>query len=234
MLRVGTPYEFNVALDAASSAPTSWTADNLPSGLSINSSGKISGTPTVAGVREVTIRATNDVPETSDPVIIAFAVNDKPYVGDGALPLDFDFGSGVVTNPYVTNGAAPLFVKFGDTKPISLGLKLNGSLIEKNAAAVAVRLIMDEDDPSSVVNIARGELAQIGAADNTRYNVLLEISGDTLADKMADWEKKFSEGGEVWGEIEVTVLEPPPGGGDAELMPITSASFKVQLQQQIG
>jgi carbohydrate binding protein with CBM6 domain/putative Ig domain-containing protein len=54
---VGTAFNYHIT---GSSSPTSYTATNLPAGLTINTStGVISGTPTSTGVTNVTITATN-------------------------------------------------------------------------------------------------------------------------------------------------------------------------------
>ena len=53
---VNVPFSCQMAF---SGSPTSFSATGLPSGLSINSTGLISGTPTVAGNSTATIMATN-------------------------------------------------------------------------------------------------------------------------------------------------------------------------------
>jgi uncharacterized repeat protein (TIGR02543 family) len=54
--QVGVPYTANLA--ATGTAPITWSAENLPAGLSISGSA-ISGTPSAAGTSNVTITATN-------------------------------------------------------------------------------------------------------------------------------------------------------------------------------
>ena len=53
---VGTAFTYQIA---ASGSPTSFGATGLPTGLSVNASGTITGTPTVAGTSNVSISATN-------------------------------------------------------------------------------------------------------------------------------------------------------------------------------
>lgn len=59
---------------AAINTPTSWSAERLPVGMTINAStGLISGTPTLAGTFETTVYATNAA-GVSDPVIFPFGI----------------------------------------------------------------------------------------------------------------------------------------------------------------
>lgn len=72
------PFSYQIT---ASGEPTSYSASNLPSGLTLNSStGLISGTPTVSGITfTATITASNAV-FTSVPASLVFTVNSLPFI----------------------------------------------------------------------------------------------------------------------------------------------------------
>ena len=57
---VGSPVSLQMqGADSASGQTLTWSATGLPAGLSISSSGLISGTPTTAGPSSVTVTATD-------------------------------------------------------------------------------------------------------------------------------------------------------------------------------
>ncbi|WP_445718394.1 putative Ig domain-containing protein [Flavobacterium sp.] len=81
---VGSAFTYDIV---ATNLPTSYNATGLPSGLSINTTtGQISGTPTAAGVFNVTISATNAYGTDSETLEITFVVGP-------CLSEDFETGS---------------------------------------------------------------------------------------------------------------------------------------------
>jgi len=74
--------EYTVALTATGAAPIVWAIEsgNLPNGLSINSAGVISGTPTTAGTFEFTIMAKNSAGE--DRKMLTIKIDDGVGVDD--------------------------------------------------------------------------------------------------------------------------------------------------------
>lgn len=77
---VGTPFSYTIT---ANNSPTSFSATNLPTGFSLNTStGVISGTPTVSGFYSITIHATNSF-GTGSPVTLTLGVatSDNLIVG---------------------------------------------------------------------------------------------------------------------------------------------------------
>lgn len=64
---VGAAFTYQIA---ATNSPTSFTASNLPAGLSMNASGLISGTPTTSGSSNVVVSATNATPRTGSRVVV--------------------------------------------------------------------------------------------------------------------------------------------------------------------
>ena len=70
--QIETPFSYQIV---ASNSPTSYTAANLPAGLSINTStGLISGTPTVGGTTSATITAVNSFGSDSETLQISIRV----------------------------------------------------------------------------------------------------------------------------------------------------------------
>ncbi|MGH8047962.1 MAG: discoidin domain-containing protein, partial [Chthoniobacterales bacterium] len=57
----------------ATNSPTSFQALNLPNGLAINGSGLITGTPTVAGTSNITIKATNGIGTDTKTLVLTVA-----------------------------------------------------------------------------------------------------------------------------------------------------------------
>ncbi|MBX7211528.1 MAG: Ig domain-containing protein [Verrucomicrobiaceae bacterium] len=231
--RVGTPYQFNLALMSTSAAATGWAVvDALPDGLTINATtGKISGTPTAAGVREVRITASN-ADGTSTPVTVAFGILPVPYAATGTMEINMDLDNLVVWNPHITNGGAPLFAKYRDKKTISLGMFKSGILQDKNVAEINVWL--KEDDEAKAFNLCTGQFAKVGAGDNTRHSVLLNFDKAEIKSMMSNWDRAYSSGGFIWAEIEIKFLEAPPGTGNATLLPLTSRTFVCELQRDLS
>ena len=85
---VDSPFTYQIV---ASNTPTSYAASNLPAGLAVDTAtGLISGTPTSAGTRNVTISATNEfgtdsktlaITITSAPVITSSLAGSAIYLG---------------------------------------------------------------------------------------------------------------------------------------------------------
>lgn len=232
VLRVNQPYSFNLALTAASEAATSWaTLDSLPPGIAINTTtGVMSGTPTTAGVREVRITATNGS-GTSTPVTVAFGVLPVPYTAQGTMEINMDLDTRQVWNPRVNLEAAPLFGKYRDQNSISLGILKAGFLQQKNLAQINVWL--RENDDSKPFKISTGAFAQVGTGDNARYAVDLNWGVPGVKSMLSNWPRTTSVGGAVWAEIELVILEAPPGSGTATPRPLTSRTFVCHIQQDL-
>lgn len=231
-LRVGQAFDFSLALAVGSESATGWAVlDNLPTGLSINTTtGRVTGTPTVAGVTDVRFVATNGS-GTSTAVTVAFGVEPLPYVSAGVMEIDGDIDTGVVWNSQITNGGAPLWGTFGDKKVMSLGLKKQGILQDLNVYAINVSLRHDDDSVPFL--ITTGAWAKTGAGDNTRYNVLLDLTKTKIAEFMSDWEAASTKGGFVWCEIEVILFLPQPGGSTNVQLPLSFRKAIFELQDDL-
>ena len=90
---VGAAFTYQIT---ASNTPTSFTATGLPAGLTVNSSGLISGTPTAAGASTVTVSATNaggtgsaTVTLTITPAVVAAPVITSATTATGTVGAVF-------------------------------------------------------------------------------------------------------------------------------------------------
>ena len=105
---VSTSITNNITIGTGSiRAGTGWTATGLPAGLSINgSTGAITGTPTVTGNFQVTIRAT-DVNDLYDEETLAFTVVTRPLITTTSPLTNAVLGTAITAIPQtVTPGAA--------------------------------------------------------------------------------------------------------------------------------
>lgn len=120
---VGTAFSNNLV---ATNSPTSYTQTGgaLPPGLSMNSSGIITGTPTSAGPYTIIVTATN-AGGTSDAVTISFAISNIPVpviTGDTSLTA---FLNSTYSYPVIaTNSPTSYTLASGSLPP---GLSLNAT-----------------------------------------------------------------------------------------------------------
>jgi hypothetical protein len=231
-LRVGTPFEFQLALTEDSDAATSWSVVGpLPPGFDFDTdTGLLSGTPTVSLVRSIQFKATNGS-GTSTPVTVAFGVEDIRIGTQGMAELFFDLDTLQVWNPVEPTSFAPLKGVQGDKKLVSIGLVKNGELQDKVVSAIKVRMLNDED--STPFLLTSGGFEKIGGGISTRYVVQLDFTVAGVAQMIADWDDPRSKGGYPFVQIEFTLLTPPPGSSSPTLQPMTSLTFPAYLQAEI-
>ena len=133
---VNSPFTYQIA---ASNAPTSYAASNLPAGLTIDTvTGLISGTPTAAGTRNVTISATNEfgtdsktlaITITSAPVITSSLAGSAIYLGS---PFSYQ----------ITASGSPTPTSYGATGlPDGLTIDTTTGLISGTPTAVGTSTI---------------------------------------------------------------------------------------------
>lgn len=103
---VNRPYPSTTLSATGGSAPYTWSATNLPTGLTIGATtGTVAGTPTSVGTRSVTVTVTDGHGGTSTQSYTV-TINAAPSVSTSSLP------SGTIGNPYnatvsATNGTTP-------------------------------------------------------------------------------------------------------------------------------
>jgi hypothetical protein len=83
-----TGFAYSATLTANGSTPITWSATGLPAGLSLSSSGVLSGTPTMAGFSTISVTATNGIsPDaTRDYTLTITAAPNPPTIITTSLP----------------------------------------------------------------------------------------------------------------------------------------------------
>lgn len=195
VIALGVPFSLQLS---ASESPTAWaTPVALPTGLSINSSGLISGTPTTAAYYSSTVTATNGS-GTSEAVPLGILVLTAPAGLAGntlAFPLDWDLTTGKLSVPGISgpepahyppaaSGAAatPLLVwKVPQSFVASIGIS-NGGVLQEPAGlthlyATVKRL---EDEPGVSLAADPTDITVTGADETARHELKFELLTDSL------------------------------------------------------
>ncbi len=98
-------------------SPFTWQATGLPAGLSINSRGVITGTPTASGTFSVTVTVTDATGWTASRVY-SLVINPTPVITTASLP-DAEQGVAYAAAVNVANGTPP-FTWFGSGLPAGI------------------------------------------------------------------------------------------------------------------
>lgn len=124
---VGRPYPNTTLTNTGGQAPYTWSATNLPAGLTIDptgpTAGTVSGTPTVANTYSVTVTVTDSLGGTGTKTYVV-TINAAPSITTGSIP------SWTVSYPYTNFTMSSA----GGTQPVSwsatdlpTGLSMNSS-----------------------------------------------------------------------------------------------------------
>ena len=118
---------YSTALSATGVGSKTWTtvSGTLPAGLSLLSSGVISGSPTATGFTSFTVRATDSLGQTATAPL-TMQVN-NPLIINTTSPLP----DGIATSTYFScfqsnNGTGPMTWSMSGTAPLGLSLQANG------------------------------------------------------------------------------------------------------------
>jgi hypothetical protein len=172
----------------ALNSPTSWSAVGLPTGISCDgTTGKLSGTPTVAGVSTASLTATNGSGSSTALVFAVAVLDDPPLDDEGRVEIEFDLQTNVVTNRYKAD-ALHLDVGNGDSVAIDLGLTRDGNLKLLALANVKVTL-RDTYERGQPVVLFDG--APEDPLDNSRprYGVMLDFSDENILNSLREHAK---------------------------------------------
>lgn len=229
--RKGQYFEYQMQ---ATNSPTGWTADGLPSGMSINSTGLVSGSAAAAGVYLVKVIASN-ASGASVPLEVAMGIEDTNYNDGVGIEVNIDLRSGAVSVPGIAPSAAKdsqavLFLKFGDKVFLDLGY-LKGEELQSMAMA-SIIINIREFDGETVLVQSNGALEIIGTSDRPRYRILVDLNTPELLNALGNYEDDFQTTFDAIAEIEwrVDYLEP---GALADEVIRSTKTFRIAIDRDL-
>lgn len=227
--RKGQYFEYQMQ---ATNAPTSWTANGLPSGMSISNAGLVSGAATAAGVYLVKIIATNgDGP--SAPLEVAMGIEDTNFNDGIGIEVNIDLRSGAVSVPGITpadGNAAIMFLKHGDKVFLDVGF-LKGEELQTMAMASIVMNIREFDGETALVQ-SNGGIEIIGSSDRPRYRILVDLSTPELLNALGSYQGDYQTTFDAIAEIEWRVDYLEPGALSDEVIR-SSKTFRIALDRDL-
>jgi hypothetical protein len=229
--RKGQYFEYQMQ---ATNTPTSWTANGLPSGMSISSSGKISGAATAAGVYLVKVIATNgDGP--SAPLEVAMGIEDTNFNDGIGIEVNIDLRSGGVSVPGITPSGsnasqAVMFLKYGDKVFLDVGF-LKGEELQTMAMASIVMNIREFDGETVLVQ-SNGGLEIIGTSDRPRYRILVDLATTNLSNALGNYQTDYQTTFDAIAEIEWRVDYLEPGALSDEVIR-SSKTFRLAIDRDL-
>jgi hypothetical protein len=175
----------------ATNSPTSFTAINLPPGLTINNSGLISGTPTDIGVFLTSITASNDAGTSTRKTLridVEAASTTPAFLETDGVDIFFDLQSRALTlTPPKEETAIP-----SDTKVIN--------------SLVADRLMVKTGETLWLnVRFVKGTTPLDPVATGLRFGVAGKLGGPLLME--GDTFTKVGEGSSAYYRMRVTPIE---------------------------
>ena len=229
--RKGQYFEYQMQ---ATNSPTGWTADGLPSGMSINSTGLVSGSASAAGVYLVKVIASN-ASGASVPLEVAMGIEDTNFNDGVGIEVNIDLRSGAVSVPGIAPSAAKdsqavLFLKFGDKVFLDLGF-LKGEELQAMAMG-SIIINIREFDGETVLVQSNGALEIIGTSDRPRYRILVDLNTPELLNALGNYEDDFQTTFDAIAEIEwrVDYLEP---GALADEVIRSTKTFRIAIDRDL-
>ncbi len=229
--RKGRYFEYQMQ---ATNSPTSWTANGLPSGLSISSSGLVSGAATAAGVYLVKVIATNgDGP--SAPLEVAMGIEDTNFNDGIGIEVNIDLRSGAVSVPGITPSSsqasqAVMFLKYGDKVFLDVGF-LKGEELQTMAMASIVMNIREFDGETALVQ-SNGGIEIIGTSDRPRYRILVDLDTPELLNALGNYQADYQTTFDAIAEIEWRVDYLEPGALSDEVIR-SSKTFRIAIDRDL-
>jgi len=229
--RKGQYFEYQMQ---ATNSPTAWTANGLPSGMTISSSGLISGAASVPGVYLVKVIASN-ASGSSLPLEVAMGIEDTNFNDGVGIDVNIDLRSGAVSVPGIAPSAAKdsqavMFLKFGDKVFLDLGF-LKGEELQSMAMA-SIIINIREFDGETVLVQSNGDLEIIGTSDRPRYRILVDLNTPELFNALGNYEDDFQTTFDAIAEIEwrVDYLEP---GALADEVIRSTKTFRIAIDRDL-
>ena len=230
--RKGQYFEYQMS---ASNTPTSWVATGLPSGMTINNTGKISGAATAAGVYLIKVTATNG-DGGSTPLDVAMGIEEANYNDGLGIEVNIDLFSGSVSVPGITpspgqNGAqAVMFLKHGDKAFLDLGF-FKGTELQSMAISSIVMNIREFDGETILIE-SNGAVQAIASSDKQRYRILLDLNTDELLNALGNYQSDYDSTFNAIAEFEwrVTYLE---AGALTNEVIRSSKTFRIAIDRDL-
>ena len=227
--RKGQYFEYQMQ---ATNSPTSWTANGLPSGMSISNSGLVSGAATAAGVYLIKVIATNgDGP--SVPLEVAMGIEDTNFNDGIGIEVNIDLRSGAVSVPGITPSAANsgvMFLKHGDKVFLDIGF-LKGEELQTMAMASIVMNIREFDGETVLVQ-SNGGIEIIGTSERPRYRILVDLNTPELLNALGNYQSDYQTTFDAIAEIEWRVDYLEPGALSDEIIR-SSKTFRIAIDRDL-
>jgi hypothetical protein len=229
--RKGQYFEYQMQ---ATNTPISWTANGLPSGMVISSSGLINGAATAAGVYLVKVIATNgDGP--SAPLEVAMGIEDTNFNDGIGIEVNIDLRSGAVSVPGIAPSSsqasqAVMFLKYGDKVFLDIGF-LRGEELQTMAMASIVMNIREFDGETVLVQ-SNGGIEIIGTSDRPRYRILVDLETPDLVNALGNYQGDYQTTFDAIAEIEWRVDYLEPGALSDEVIR-SSKTFRIAIDRDL-
>ena len=229
--RKGQYFEYQMQ---ATNTPSSWTADGLPSGMSISSSGLVSGAANSAGVYLVKVIASNAT-GPSTPLEVAMGIEDTNFNDGIGIEVNIDLRSGSVSVPGITPSSsqasqAVMFLKYGDKVFLDIGF-LKGEELQTMAMASIVMNIREFDGETALVQ-SNGGIEIIGTSDRPRYRILVDLDTPELRNALGNYQGDYQTTFDAIAEIEWRVDYLEPGGLSDEVIR-SSKTFRIAIDRDL-
>lgn len=219
---VGNAFSWQLA---ATESPTDWAASSLPAGLSINSSGLISGTPTEAGMFTPSITAENGSGTSAAYVPYLYVVQTAAgQISDAFVTeIDVDLMTGKVRLPNITgwqpaslppNAAdvaadEPILVlKPGDKRDLAVGVLKYDILQALSIDKCYLRMYDPRLTQTTYVISDGSSFSTVGSGDTTRYQATLNLPTATYEAITADRRADGRAAANMLCEIELEATNP--------------------------
>jgi hypothetical protein len=215
-----------------------WSADGLPEGLEIDpATGLLSGSATLPGVYNVTLRARNASGQSTNHLIV-IGVEPNRYLQDASIEIDINLRDGRVrlAGPPVPNAATPstepepvLHVKSGDRIVLSIGFMKDETLVE--LPLDQIRFGLKEFEPERLHLLNDGSYTQVGEFEEARYQIVAEFTTSAMTSILSGYEGDVDTFFDAVAEIEfITLYEQ---GGQVLDLRRTTRSFLVRVHRDL-